>query len=72
MGAKRNIDLEAEEESFKSEIYTMLLAFNCKTSEALQLISDHEDTIHGWIDSRGRGTVVTAAVAARIILGTLK
>lgn len=65
---QRHIDLDAEEEKFKSEIYTMLLAFGTKRNQAIQIISANEELIRNWIDPRGKGPIVTAANAARIML----
>lgn len=65
---QRHIDLDAEEEKFKSEIYTMLLAFGTKRNQAIQIISANEELIRNWIDPRGKGSIVTAANAARIML----
>lgn len=71
MGARRKVDYEVEEEKYKSEIYTMLLALDCKSPQALQLLSDYEERIQMWLGDAGKGPIVTASVAARIMLDKL-
>ena len=58
-----------ELEHYKAEIHTMLLAKGCEDGTAIQLISDNDKIIRGWIDPKGKGPIITAAIAARILLG---
>lgn len=59
---------EFELEHFKAEIHTMLLAKGCEESTAIQLIADNDQVIQSWIDPKGKGSILTAAIAARILL----
>ena len=41
MASRRTLDLKAEFENYKSEIYTMLIALGCTQEQAIAYIADN-------------------------------
>lgn len=57
---------------FENEVYIMLVAFDCTRDVASYIISDNRSVLSNWINESGNAPVVTAAVAARMLLRKYK
>lgn len=53
---------------FENEVYIMLVAFDCTRDVASYIISDNRNALSNWISETANVPIVTAAVAARILL----
>lgn len=65
---QRQQNLVQLRENFKHEIFIMLRAFGYKNAQASSLLSKNQDMIESWVTASPKGPIVTAAVAARILM----
>lgn len=69
--ARSKVSRQEATESFKADVYNMLLVHGKNNSQAGELMKDNENQLNSWVAS-DNSYIVTAAMAARILLATEK